>query len=119
MTVKLFDSELKVMEVLWKEGDLTAGQLAKILNEQIGWNRNTTYTVIKKLIEKNAIERNEPNFTCRAIVSKDQIRQQEAINFIDKLFNGSAELFLSAYLSGRTLSEKEIERLKQLVEKLN
>ena len=55
--MKLFDSELRVMETLWKLGDLTAGQIAKILNQQIGWNRNTTYTVIKKLIEKEAIER--------------------------------------------------------------
>ena len=44
MKIKLFDSELKVMEVLWREGDLPAGQLAKILKEEIGWNRNTTYT---------------------------------------------------------------------------
>ena len=66
MEMKLFDSELKVMEALWKEGDLTAGQLVKILKEQTGWNRNTTYTVIKKLIEKGAVERCEPNFTCRA-----------------------------------------------------
>jgi len=117
--VKLFDSELKVMEVLWKEGDLTAGQLAKVMNEQIGWNRNTTYTVIKKLIEKKAIDRKEPNFTCSAMISKDQIQQQEATTLIDKLFDGSAELFLSAYLSGKVLSESEIERLKQLVEKLN
>lgn len=33
MEMKLFDSELKVMEVLWKEGDLTAGQMAKLLRE--------------------------------------------------------------------------------------
>lgn len=118
MSVKLFDSELKVMEVLWKEGDLTAGQLAKILNRQIGWNRNTTYTVIKKLIEKNAVERFEPNFTCRALISKEEVQQQETTELIGKLFDGSAELFLSAYLSGRKLSDSEIKHLKQLVEKL-
>ena len=49
MNIKLFDSEIKVMEVLWKEGDLTAKQLADILSEKIGWNKNTTYTVIKKV----------------------------------------------------------------------
>ena len=52
MNIKLFDSEIKVMEVLWKEGDLTAKQLADILSEKIGWNKNTTYTVIKKCISK-------------------------------------------------------------------
>lgn len=61
------------METLWKLGDLTAGQIAKILNQQIGWNRNTTYTVIKKLIEKEAIERLEPNFLCHAIIGSYKI----------------------------------------------
>lgn len=118
METKLFDSELKVMEVLWKEGDLTAGRLAKILNEQTGWNRNTTYTVIKKLIDKGAIERREPSFTCKAAITKEQVRQYEAAELIGKLFDGSAEVFLTAFLSGRELSGDEIDRLKQLVESL-
>ena len=118
MAVKVFDSELKVMETLWKEGDLTAGQLAKILKEQVGWNRNTTYTVIGKLVDKGAVERYGENFSCRAAITKEQVRQSEAKELIGKLFDGSAEVFLSAFLSGEILSDAEIERLKQLVEKL-
>jgi len=118
MAIKVFDSELKVMEVLWREGDLRAGQLVKIMQEQTGWNPNTTYTVIGKLIDKGAIERCEPKFTCRAIVTKEQVQQSEATEIVDKLFNGSAEVFLSAFLSGKKLSDNEIERLKQLVESL-
>ncbi len=57
MAIKLFDSELKVMGVLWKEGDTTAKQISDILKAEIGWNMNTTYTVIKKCIAKGAIER--------------------------------------------------------------
>lgn len=116
MQIKLFDSELKVMEALWKEGDLTAGQLAKMLKEQISWNRNTTYTVIKKLIDKGAIERREPNFICKASITKEQVQQYEASELIGKLFDGSAELFLSAFLNGKKLSNDEIERLKKIVE---
>lgn len=118
MDIKLFDSELKVMESLWKEGDLTAGQLAKILNKQIGWNRNTTYTIIKKLVEKGAIERSEPNFTCKAVITKEQVQQHEATALIGKLFDGSAEMFLSAFFNGKELSKDEIENLKQIVENL-
>ena len=118
MDMKLFDSELKVMEILWKEGDLTAGQLAKVLNEQTGWNRNTTYTVIKKLIEKGAVERYEPNFTGRALISKEQVQRQEATELIGKLFDGSAEAFLSAFLNGKELTADEITRLKQIVDNL-
>lgn len=116
MEIKVFDSELKVMEALWKEGELTAGQLAKILNDQTGWNRNTTYTIIKKLIDKGAIERKEPNFTCKAIITKEQVRQYEANELIGKLYDGSAEVFLSAFLSGKKLSADEINLLKKIVE---
>lgn len=118
MEIKLFDSELKVMEVLWKEGELTAGQIAKILKEQIGWNRNTTYTVIKKLVEKETVLRCEPGFLCKAQITKEQIRQYETKELLDKLFDSSAELFLSAFLKEQHLSEEEVTRLKQLIENL-
>ena len=118
MAVKVFDSELKIMEVLWKEGDLTAGQLAKILKEQAGWNRNTTYTVIGKLIDKGAIERYGSDFSCKAAITKEQVQQYEATELIDKLFNGSAELLMSALFSGKKVSQEEIERMKRFVDGL-
>ena len=118
MKRKMFDSELKVLEALWQAGDLTAGQLAKRLNQETGWNRNTTYTVIGKLIDKGAVARYEPNFTCRALITKEEVQQYEARELVDKLFDGSAELFLSAFLSGKALSQEEITKLKQLVEEL-
>ena len=37
MTVKLFDSELKVMDVLWREGDSTAKHISDVLKEEVGW----------------------------------------------------------------------------------
>ena len=62
METKLFDSELKVMDILWREGDVTAKKISDLLNQQVGWNINTTYTLIKRCIAKGAILRQEPNF---------------------------------------------------------
>mgnify|MGYP000092045127 len=42
MEIKLFDSELKVMDVLWREGDQPAKYVAKTLTDELGWNVNTT-----------------------------------------------------------------------------
>ena len=116
--IKLFDSELKVMEVLWREGSLTAGQLAAILKEETGWNRNTTYTVIKKCVDKGAIERFEPNFTCKALISRDEVQEQETAEFINKMFDGSAEAFFATFINEKNLTKQEIDKLKQIVEKL-
>ena len=33
MDIKLFDSELKVMSVLWRDGDVPAKHIARLLNE--------------------------------------------------------------------------------------
>ena len=87
MAIKLFDSELKVMDVLWKEGDKTAKQISDILKEEIGWNMNTTYTVIKKCMAKGAIERSEPNFMCHALIAKEVVQEAEAEELIGKLFD--------------------------------
>jgi len=46
--IKLFDSELKIMEILWREGSLSAKQISAKAAKDIGWNKNTTYTILKK-----------------------------------------------------------------------
>ena len=88
MAIKLFDSELKVMDVLWKEGDMTAKRLSDILKAEIGWNMNTTYTVIKKSMAKGAIERSEPNFLCHALIPKETVQEAETDELIGKPFDG-------------------------------
>jgi predicted transcriptional regulator len=118
MEIKLFDSELKVMDVLWKEGDMTAKKISDILKEQVGWNMNTTYTLIKRCIAKGAIERKEPNFLCHALIPKEQVQEQETTELINKVFDGSAELLFASLLNRKNLSAEEIERLKQIVNNL-
>ena len=46
MDIKLFDSELKVMSVLWREGDATAKHISDVLKEETGWHMNTAPTRI-------------------------------------------------------------------------
>lgn len=43
---KLLDSELKGMDILWKEGGVLAKYIAQVLAKELGWNKNTTYTLI-------------------------------------------------------------------------
>lgn len=116
--MRLFDSERRVMEVLWKEGDLSAGQIAAILKGEIGWNRNTTYTVIKKCIEKEAIERKDPRFICHARITRQEVQEFETEELIDRMFDGSKKQFFAAFLSEEHLSEEEISELKEMVNRL-
>lgn len=118
MAVKLFDAELKIMNILWKEGDTTAKRLAEILKNRIGWNKSTTYTNIRRCIEKGAIKRIEPNFICHPLVTVDEVREYETIEFITKMYDGVADQLVASLLGSKILSKEAIERLKQLLNEL-
>lgn len=115
MEVKLFDSELKVMNVLWQNGDMMAKRIAAILGEEVGWNVNTTYTLIKRCINKGAILRTEPNFMCHALITKEEVQASETKELIDKIYDGSEEMLFSALLGRKNLSATQIENLKEMV----
>ena len=117
--MKLFDSELKVMDVLWREGDLPAKAIVRTLTEEIGWNVNTTYTLIKRCIAKEAIERSEPGFMCHALVSKEQVQQEETQELIDKVFDGSADKLFASLLGGRRISREQLEQLRRMIDEMD
>ena len=118
MDIKLFDSELKVMAVLWRDGDVPAKYIAKLLTEELGWNVNTTYTLIKRCIKKVAIERSEPNFMCHALIPKEDVQEAETNELIDKVYDGCADKLFAALLGRKKLSAEQIEKLKQIVGEL-
>lgn len=76
------DSEIKVMQILWNtpEQALQAKEISSIANKMYNWNKNTTYTLIKRCIQKQAISREDPNFICHALITKEEIQAQEVEN---------------------------------------
>ena len=117
--MKRFDSELKVMDVLWKESDLPARQIAAVLSESVGWNVNTTYTLIKRCIAKGAVERTEPGFLCHALVSKQQVQEEETQELIDKVFDGSADKLFAALVGGKRVSAEQLQKLRGMIDELD
>lgn len=114
--MKLFDSELKAMEIIWDNEPISAKEVSLIANEQIGWNKNTTYTVLKKLEAKGYINRGEPNFICTSIIKREQAQLQETKTLIDKLFGGSKRALFSALISDENLSDEEIDEIRKMIE---
>ena len=118
MDIKLFDSELKVMGVLWREGDCTAKYISDVLKEETGWNMNTTYTVIKKCIKKGAVQRTEPNFMCHPLVPKEEVQEAETQELINKIYDGSADKLFASLLGRKKLSAEQVARLREIVGEL-
>ena len=113
--MKFHDTELKIMEVLWREGDVPARHIAEVVGAQTGWNVNTTYTLIKRCISKGAIQRSEPGFLCHALIPKSAVQEAETDELINKVYDGSADKLFAALLGRKQLSPQQIEKLRQIV----
>ena len=118
MSIKLVDSEVKIMNVLWKEGSCTAKHISNVLKAETGWNINTTYTLIKRCIGKGAIERSEPNFMCKALISKEEVQKAQTDELIEKVYDGSADKLFSALIGRKKLTKEQIKNLRDIVGKL-
>ena len=118
MEYKIFDSELKILDLLWDGGELTAKDIAARAKEQVGWSKTTTYTVLKKCVEKGLVERTEPGFRCRAAVTREEAQRRETQGLIDRMYGGAADRLVASLLEGQVLSADGIDRLRKLVEEL-
>jgi len=116
MKEMIFKSELRVLEVLWNNGDMIAKDVATLLNESTGWSRTTSYTIIRKCVTKGLIARLEPDYTCRAIITREEAQQQELELLADKMFEGSSDLLIASLLGGSKMTASQIDGLRKMVE---
>ena len=116
MKETLFDSEAKVMEIIWAKSPISAKEISLIAADTIGWNKNTTYTVIKKLEAKGFIQRTEPGFLCTPLISQNQVQKAEAASLVKKVFGGSRKALFSALVDDAPLTQEEIDALRKLIE---
>lgn len=112
----LYESEWRILNVLWREGPIPATEIVKLLAEEIGWNRNTTYTVLKRCVEKELVERTEPRFICRAIITKQQAQKQALLELVDRYFENKTEKMICFSL--QDLKKEELKKIKKAVKKL-
>ena len=113
--IRLHDGELNVMELLWSNKELAAKDISKIIKEYIGWEKNTTYTVIKSLIDKGAVVRDDPGFICRAVITKREIQDIETQVLFNKLYGGKLTGFIEDYLRNRHLNTTELLELERII----
>lgn len=112
--IHLSDSEYRFLQVVWGAEPVGSGQLVTLCAQQLGWKKSTTYTVLKKLCEKGVL-RNE-NSTVTSAVPRAAVDNQAAEAFVDRTFGGSLPGFLTAFMGGRKLTDREAEDLKRLID---
>lgn len=111
---KIFESEYRFCCILWDNEPVSSSRLVQLCNQQLGWKKSTTYTVIKRLTERGVVK--TENAIVTALVTREQVQEQESREFVDKTFSGSLPQFLAAFTRQAKLSREDIDQIQSLID---
>ena len=116
MNHRVNESEYRFLTLLWENEPISSPELVALCRDRLGWKKSTTYTVIKRLAEKQVLENNAT--IVRALISKERVDRQESDAFLEKNFGGSVPDFLASFLKGRPLTREEADKIRKMLEEL-
>lgn len=118
--MKVTASEWYVLECLWEKEPQTLMNIFTHLNETQGWAKSTCATMLKRMEEKNLIHYEEEGRTkyFYTDAKRDEVAQKETRSFLNRIYNGSVSMMMSALVARNELSDKDISELEQILGKL-
>ncbi len=111
---KVYESEYRFCLILWEHEPVKSTELVKLCEEQLGWKKATTYTVIKRLAERGILK--SENAMVTSLVSKSEVQEAEMDELLEKTFEGSLPAFIAAFTKHKKLSEKEIQEIRRMID---
>ncbi|MDX8367941.1 BlaI/MecI/CopY family transcriptional regulator [Cytobacillus sp. IB215665] len=115
---KISESEWRVMEVLWENSPLTSAEIIHQLSSTTDWNPKTIHTLINRLVKKEVlgVKKGERFKLFFPLISAEECRKMETTSFLQKVYSGSRQMFITNFIKDEKLTEKEIEELKTLLQ---
>lgn len=115
-TPKIFESEYRFCLILWAYEPVTTVELVKLCQEQLGWKRTTTYTVIKRLGERGVLKNADGKII--SLVSKEDAQAREINELVEEKFQGSLPAFIAAFTKRQDLSDKELDEVQRMIDRI-
>lgn len=105
--------ETRFAEIIWQNEPITSGQLVKRCEAELSWKKSTTYTVLRRLCERNLFQNVDGIVT--SLISRDDYYAIQSEQFVEETFHGSLPGFLAAFTKRKQLSEQELSALETLI----
>jgi predicted transcriptional regulator len=115
-TPKIHESEYRFCLIMWEHEPVTAVELVKLCQQQLGWKRTTTYTVIKRLAERGVLQSQDGMVT--ALFSKEAAQTHEINQLVEEKFQGSLPAFVAAFTRRKDISEHELDEVQRMIDRI-
>ena len=114
--IRMGPAETQFAEMIWEKEPITSGALSKMAEERLHWKKTTSFTVLKRLCERGLFQNQSGVVT--SLISREEFFARHSQQYVQENFGGSLPAFLAAFSTHKTLSEKEIEEMKRLIDKM-
>lgn len=114
--IRMGPAETQFAEIIWANEPITSGTLSKKAEEAFAWKKTTSFTVLKRLCERGIFQ--NQNGIVTSLISREEFFARHSEAYVQETFGGSLPAFLAAFSSRKKLSDKEIEEMKHLIEKM-
>ena len=111
---KLGEVESVFADIIWSNEPLSSRRLAELAQERLNWKRTTTYTVLKRLCDRELFQNKDSIVT--SLVSREEFYARQSEQFVEETFHGSLPAFLAAFGSRNQLSDTEIDELQKVID---
>ena len=115
-TPKIFESEYRFCLIMWEHEPVTTSELVKLCQEQLGWKRTTTYTVIKRLGERGILKNEDGSVS--SLVSKEAAQAREINELVEEKFQGSLPAFIAAFTKRQDISQAELDEVQRMIDRI-
>ena len=105
--------ETKFAELIWDSEPVTSGELVKLCEKEFSWKKSTTYTMLRRLCERNIFQ--NKNGVVSSVITRQEFQALQSEQFVKENFDGSLPHFLAAFATRKKLSENEVEELQRLI----
>lgn len=117
--VRISDAELEVMNVIWKEKEVTSLEIIDRL-KYCNWNDNTIRTLINRLISKKAVgisKREGKTYTYVPLIRENEYKIKRSKNFLKQFYHGSINEMLVNFIDSKEISKDELNVLMDSINK--
>ena len=119
--IKLSASEWNVLNCLWRDSPRTVMQLVAELEQAVGWAKSTTITTLRRMEEKGLVraEQTGRGKSYTPTVEREQAATAETHSFLDRVYQGSVGLMMSAMARRQELSAVEVAQLRAILDQID
>ena len=115
---QLSETQLEIMNLIWRAGEATVGDVWKALAGRRKVARNTVLTLMERLEKKGWLRRRVDGHVYRysAAVGREATLGKMVGRLVDVAFDGSADALMMALLDERGVTPTEAERIRAMID---